>query len=195
VHTYPWIKKGPGNGTLKQRNQGIDLAKQVIDAAGYAKLPILDTEMNYGNQRDNGWPKKKYSQKTGSAYLAQTYLDSLHNGVVQVDWYGWDDYGLGIWTTTKSGRVLKPGTTYQTLLKNLAGKRNKGCTITKTVTVCLVKKGKTRDYYVYRPKKKQVKFTVPTSFKVRQACDVVDKCKKIRKNKVKVGLSPLRLTR
>ena len=82
VHLYPWLKKGPGNGDLADRAKGLDYAKQVIAATGYKKLPILDTEMNYGNQRNNGWPKKKYSQSKGSAYLAQTYLESLHNGVI-----------------------------------------------------------------------------------------------------------------
>lgn len=194
VHLYPWLKKGPGNGDLADRAKGLDYAKQVIDATGYKKVPILDTEMNYGNQRNNRWPKKKYSQTQGSAYLAQTYLESLHNGVVQVDWYGWDDYSLGIWTTSPSGTVLKPGITYQTLLKNLAGTNNKGCTITKSVTVCLTQKGKTRNYYVYRPGAKKITYTVPAKFKVRKACDLYDSCKPIRKNRVKVGLAPVRLT-
>lgn len=195
VHTYPWLKQGPGNGTLADRNRGLDLARQVTAASGYKRLPILDTEMNYGNLRNNGWPKKKFSQTQGSAYLAQTYLDSLHNGVTQVDWYGWDDYGLGIWTTSESGTVLQPGTVYRTLLQNLTGKRNKGCTVTKSVTVCLVTKGKQRDYYVYRPTARKVTYEVPKSFKVKKVCDLTGKCKPIRKKKVKVGLSPVRLSR
>ena len=106
----PWLKQGPGNGTLKQRERGLGLAKQVIANNGFAKLPIWDTEMNYGNQRpSNPWPKVGTARTKGSAYLAQTYLYSLSNGVTQVYWYGWDDYGLGIWPTSKSGRVLKPG--------------------------------------------------------------------------------------
>lgn len=195
VHTYPWLKQGPGNGTLADRNRGLDLAEQVTAASGYKRVRLLDTEMNYGNQRNNGWPKKKFSQTQGSAYLAQTYIDSLHNGVTQVDWYGWDDYGLGIWTTSQSGTVLEPGTVYRTLLKNLPGKRNKGCTVTKSVTVCLVTKGKQRDYYVYRPANRHVTYEVPKAFKVKQVCDLTDNCKPIRKNKVRVGLSPVRLTR
>ncbi len=194
VHLYPWLKKGPGNGNLKDRARGLDYAKQVINATGYKKLPILDTEMNYGNNRDNNWPKKKYSQSKGSAYLAQTYLESLHNGVVQVDWYGWDDFGLGIWPTSASGKVLKPGWTYRNLLTNLAGTNNKGCTITKSVTVCLTKKGATRNYWVYRPGNKKVTYQVPKSFKVNKACDLSDSCKRIRKGRVKVGLAPVRLT-
>lgn len=194
VHLYPWLKKGPGNGDLADRARGLDYAKQVISATGYKKLPILDTEMNYGNQRNNGWPKKKYSQSKGSAYLAQTYLESLHNGVVQVDWYGWDDYGLGVWTTSQSGTVLEPGRTYRSLLANLAGTNNKGCSVTKSVTVCLTRKGATRNYWVYRPGNKRVTYQVPKAFRVTKACDMTDSCTRIRKGKVKVGLAPVRLT-
>jgi len=194
VHLYPWLKQGPGNGDLADRAKGLDYAKQVISATGYGKLPILDTEMNFGNQRNNNWPKKKYSQRVGSDYLAQTYLESLHNGVVQVDWYGWDDFGLGIWTTSQSGTVLQPGITYRNLLTHLGGARNKGCAVTKSVTVCSTQKGSARSIYVYRPTKKKVTYTVPASFKVSKYCDLLDKCKTIKKHKVKVGLSPVRLT-
>lgn len=194
VHLYPWLKKGPGNGNLADRARGLDYAKQVISATGYRKLPILDTEMNFGNQRNNGWPKKKYSQKAGSDYLAQTYLESLHNGVTQVDWYGWDDFGLGIWTTSAAGTVLRPGITYRNLVKNLAGARNKGCAVTKSVTVCSTRKAGVRNYYVYRPSKKKIRYSVPASFKVKRYCDLRDRCKRIKKQKVKVGLSPVRLT-
>ena len=195
VHLYPWLKKGPGNGTLADRARAAELAKTVAKRAGYRKLPLLDTEMNFGNNRDNKWPKRRYSESVGSAYMAQTYLNSLHNGVVQVDWYGWDDFGLGIWSTSATGAVLKPGLAYRNLLKNLAGATNKGCTITKSVTVCLTKKGKTKNYYVYRPKAKKVKYRVPSSFKVKRVCDLMDKCKPIKKRRVSVGLAPVRLTR
>jgi GH35 family endo-1,4-beta-xylanase len=195
VHLYPWVKKGPGNGTLADRAKGLEMAQQVVKQTGYSKLPLLDTEMNYGNNRDNGWPKTVYSQSKGAAYLAQTYLESLHNGVVQVDWYGWDDFGLGIWPTSQSGTVLQPGFAYRNLLTNLAGSKNKGCTVTKSVTVCLTTKGGKSNYWVYRPTAKTVTYSVPSQFKVKQACDVLDTCKPIKKGKVKVGLSPLRLTK
>lgn len=190
-HAYPWLKKGPGNGNLEERAEGVELAMKAIARAGYKSKPVADTEMNYGNQRNNGWPKKKYSQEAGSAYLAQTYLNSLYNGLSQVDWYGWDDYGLGIWLTSQSGQVLQPGRTYQSLLEQLPGSRNKGCTVTGDVTVCLTTKGSVRNYFVYRPTNKKKTFTVPKSFKVKQVCQLFEKCTPIRKSQVKVGLYPL----
>lgn len=194
VHLYPWVAKGPGNGTLAERDQGLNLVKQVMAKSGYLGLPIQDTEMNFGNQRDNGHPKKKYSQTEGAAYLAQTYLASLHNGVAQVDWYGWDDHVLGIWLTSPSGTVLKPGVAYRTLLTNLSGARNLGCTITKSVTTCKVRKSGTVQYYVYRPTKRKVSYSVPVKWKVKKTYDVLGACKPIKQDRVRVGLSPVRLT-
>ncbi len=71
VHLYPWLKQGPANGDLKDREKGLDMAQQVMANTGYKKYELWDTEMNYGNMRDtsfNQWPKKKYSQKQGAAY-------------------------------------------------------------------------------------------------------------------------------
>lgn len=194
-HAYPWLNKGPGNGDLEDRAKGVDMAMQAIAKSGYKNKLVADTEMNYGNQRNNGWPKKKYSESAGSAYLAQTYINSLYNGLSQVDWYGWDDYGLGVWTTSKSGQILAPGRTYEALLQKMPGSRNKGCTVSKQVTVCLTTRGSQKTYYAYRMTSKKVTFTVPKSFGVSKACDIFDNCKPIRKAKLKVGLDPVLLTK
>jgi hypothetical protein len=197
VHLYPWLKKGPGNGNLKQRERGLALAKQVMKRNGFATLPIWDTEMNYGNMRStayNKWPKKKYSQSTGSAYLAQTYLYSLSNGVTQVYWYGWDDFGLGVWPTSKTGRVLQPGDTYNNLLTWLAGAKNGGCTPIGSISTCTIKRGGDKQFFVFRSSKAKRVYTTPKKWKVKEVCTVQGKCKKLKKNgRVKVGLSPLLL--
>jgi GH35 family endo-1,4-beta-xylanase len=198
VHLYPWLKQGPGNGNLKDREKGLDLAQQVMANTGFKKYEVWDTEMNYGNMRDtsfNQWPKKKYSQKQGAAYLAQTYLYSLSNGVTQVYWYGWDDYGLGVWQTSKSGRVLQPGDAYNTLMEWLPGARNGGCTPIGSISTCTIKRGATKQYFVFRASTATKTYTVPAKWKVRKACTVLDSCKPIRKGRVKVGQSPLLLTR
>jgi len=198
VHLYPWLKQGPGNGNLKQREQGLALAKQVMVNTGYKKYAVWDTEMNYGHMRDtafNQWPKKKYNQPTGAAMLAQTYLYSLSNGVSQVYWYGWDDYGLGVWTTTKSGVIQEPGTAYNTLMQWLPGARNGGCTPIGSISTCTIKRGSEKQFIVFRSSKANKTYTVPSAWKVKQYCTVLDSCKPIKKGRIKVGLSPLLLTK
>jgi GH35 family endo-1,4-beta-xylanase len=198
VHLYPWLKQGPANGDLKDREKGLDMAQQVMANTGYKKYELWDTEMNYGNMRDtsfNQWPKKKYSQKQGAAYLAQTYLYSLGNGVSQVYWYGWDDYGLGVWETSKAGRILQPGEAYNTLMRWLPGARSGGCTPIGSISTCTIKRGSQKQYFVFRATPAMKTYTVPAKWKVRQACSVLDSCKPIRKGRVKVGQSPLLLMR
>lgn len=198
VHLYPWLKRGPGNGNLAEREKGLRMAQQVMAATGYKKYAVWDTEMNYGNMRDtsrNQWPKKKYSQAQGAAYLAQTYLYSLSNGVSEVYWYGWDDFGLGVWPTSKSGQVLQPGDAYNTLQTWLPGARNGGCTPIGSVSTCTIKRGATKQYIVFRNGNAKRTYTVPKTWQVRRACTVLDVCATIRKGRVKVGLSPLLLTK
>jgi hypothetical protein len=193
VHLYPWLDRGPGNGTLRQREQGLRLAKQVMRAHGFGKLRVWDTEMNYGNLRpSNPWPKRKYGQSKGAAYLTQTYLFSLANGVSQVYWYGWDDFGLGIWPTSASGRVLQPGRAYQVLMQTLPGARAGGCTPIGSISTCRIKRDGRVQYYVFRDRDGRKRYTVPRSWRVDEACSVLGKCTPIGR-KVKVGLSPLLL--
>jgi hypothetical protein len=193
VHLYPWLDRGPGNGTLKQRERGLRLAKQVMRAHGYGGLRIWDTEMNYGNLRpSNPWPKRKYSQRKGAAMLAQTYLFSLGNGTSQVYWYGWDDFGLGVWPTSRSGRVLQPGTAYEVLMQTLPGARNGGCTPIGTITTCRIKRDGRAQYYVFRDRDAKKRYVVPRAWKVDEACSVLGKCTPLGR-KVRVGLSPLLL--
>jgi hypothetical protein len=150
--------------------------------------------MNYGNQRpSNPWPKVKYSQSRGAAYLAQTYLYSLSNGVKQVYWYGWDDYGLGIWTTSKSGKVQQPGDAYNTLQTWLPGAKNGGCTPIGSISTCTIKRSGDKQFIVFRSSNAKRTYSVPKSWKVKEVCTVLDNCRKITSRKVKVGLSPLLL--
>lgn len=195
IHLYPWLKRGPGNGNLRQREQGLRLAKQVAARNGFRKLPIWDTEMNYGNQRTtNQWPKVKYNQRKGAAYLTQSYLYSLGNGVTQLYWYGWDDFGLGIWPTSKGGRVLQPGTAYNNLMTWLPRAKNGGCTPIGSISTCTVRRGGDKQYFVFRSSNAKRTYTAPKNWKVNEVCTMTGKCKKLKRNgRVKVGLSPLLL--
>jgi hypothetical protein len=195
IHLYPWLKQGPGNGNLRQREQGLRLATQVAARNGFGKLPIWDTEMNYGNQRTtNQWPKVKYSQRKGAAYLAQSYLYSLSNGVTQLYWYGWDDFGLGIWPTSKSGRILQPGKAYNNLMTWLPRARNGGCTPIGSISTCTIKRGGDKQYFVFRNRNAKRTYTAPKKWKVDEVCTMSGRCTTLKRNgRVKVGLSPLLL--
>ena len=85
--------------------------------------------------------------------------------------------------------------TYNNLNRWLSGAKNGGCTPIGSISTCTIKRKKTKQFFVFRSSVKKKTYTVPTKWKVRTACNVLDSCKPIRKGRVKVGLSPLLLTK
>ena len=192
VHLYPWTTKGPGGGTPAERLSGLTMARQVIDRLGLSHLPIWDTEVNYGNRRDNGHPAEVFGPKIGAAYLARTYIDSLRFGVAKVFWYSWESHVMGISTTQQvSGNVLAPGTAYFTIQDWLDGAKWGGCTDGK-VTVCAIKRNGQRAYLVYTVRgKKKVSLR---RLDVRSVCTLADACEPLHKRTLVATRSPVLLT-
>ncbi|HPE11244.1 MAG: endo-1,4-beta-xylanase [Actinobacteria bacterium] len=194
MHLYPWYKAGPGDGTPYDRERGVADAQRVLDHLKL-KQPMYDTEMAYGNRRNNGWRKKVLSQSTGAAYLAQTYIYGMTNNVPQVYWYGWDDHVLGVdVTNATTGEALQPGIAYNTVLNWMSKAKNGGCVYGRGVTTCAIKQKGDKQYIVFRRTKAKRTYTAPKKWKAKEVCTVQDSCKKLKKNgRVKVGLSPLLL--
>ncbi len=194
VHLYPWTTKGPGGGTPIDRLKGLAAAREVMDRLGFGKVPIWDTEVNYGNRRDNGHPTEVFGPKVGAAYLARTYLDSLRYGIQKVFWYSWESHVMGISTTDEfSGAAILPGEAYFTVQDWLVGSKWGSCT-DQRVTVCSVKRGGQIHYLVYAPQGKVRQVTLPRKrFDVRTACTLDGECERILDRTVRVTQSPLLL--
>ena len=194
MHLYPWYKAGPGDGTPYDRETGVADAQEVLDKLKI-RQPMFDTEMSYGNRRNNGWRKKVLSESKGAAYLAQTYIYSLVNNVAEVYWYGWDDYVLGVNVTDPvTGKILQPGVAYNTVMTWLSGARNGGCTYKAGVNACLIKQKGKRQYLVFRRSAAKRTYAVTKAWKIKESCNVLGKCSKVKKTRrVRVGDSPLLL--
>lgn len=193
MHLYPWFKAGPGDGSPADRERAADQAQKVLDHFKF-RQPMYDTEMSYGNRRDNGWRHKVYPAKVGAAYLAQTYIYGMVNNVPEVYWYGWDDHVLGIDVTTKDGTILPPGVAYNTVMNWMSNAKNGGCADGKGgVHTCVIKQLGQKQYMVFRDTNSSKTYKLPASWQVGQACDVNDDCSTIKKGRLKVGLSPLLL--
>jgi GH35 family endo-1,4-beta-xylanase len=193
MHLYPWFKAGPGDGTPFDREQGARDAQAVLDHFKF-KQPMYDTEMAYGNRRNNGWPKRVLPAKLGAAYLAQTYIFGMVNNVPQVYWYGWDDYVLGVDVTDPvTGEVLAPGIAYNTVMNWLSRAKIGGCTKAKGgINTCSIKQGGKKQYLVFRDSKASKTYSVSKKWKVKQVCDVNDSCSALKGNRrLQVGISPL----
>ena len=121
VHLYPWTTKGPGGGTPSERLAGLEMARTVVNKVGLSKVPIWDTEVNYGDRRA-GLPQVVPEPQTAATYVARTYLDSATLGIARTYWYGWDLHVLGIDHTTDAG-VTPAGTAFLTVRDWLTGAR------------------------------------------------------------------------
>lgn len=194
VHLYPWTSKGPGGGRPTERLQGLELARQVITNVGLSRVPVWDTEVNYGNRRDNGHPQEAFGPKVGAAYLARTYVDSIRYGVTKVFWYSWDSHVMGISTTDPdTGDIVAPGRAYFTVEDWLDGAKYGGCS-DQRVTVCAFTNAGERQYVLYANLGTTRRVTVPKSaFDVRKVCTVDGKCARIVNRTVRVNQAPVLL--
>lgn len=194
VHLYPWTTKGPGGGTPIERLEGLAAAREVTDRLGFGRVPIWDTEVNYGNRRDNGHPKEVFGPKLGAAYLARTYLDSLRYGVQKVFWYAWESHVMGISTTDQlSGEPVLPGVAFFTLQDWLVGAKWGSCT-DQRVTVCSLRRAGQSQYVMYAPQGKTREVVVPRkTFGVGMVCTLDGQCERIRDRTVRVTQSPVLL--
>ncbi len=194
VHLYPWTTKGPGGGTPTERLEGLEMAREVVNKVGLSKVPLWDTEVNYGNRRDNGHAEEVFGPKVGSAYLARTYIDSLRYDVTKVFWYAWESQVMGISTTQEvSGNVLKPGVAFFTLEDWLDGAKWGTCS-DQRVTVCSLKRSGERQYVLFAPLGKTRTVTLPRAqFDVRSVCTLDGECERITGRQVRVTQAPVLL--
>jgi hypothetical protein len=194
VHLYPWTTKGPGGGRPVERLEGLELARQVIDKLKLSRLPIWDTEVNYGNRRDNGHPEEIFGPKAGAAYLARTYVDSARYGVTKVFWYAWESHVMGISTTDPdTGEVIAPGRAFFTVEDWMAGAKWGRCS-DQRVTVCAMKRSGQRQYVMYAKLGTTRTVKVPKkSFDVREVCTLDGRCSRIVNRTVRVNQAPVLL--
>lgn len=194
VHLYPWTTKGPGGGTPVERLQGLELARQVTTRLGLQDVPIWDTEVNYGNRRDNGHPEEVFGPKVGAAYLARTYIDSIRYGVTKVFWYAWDSHVMGVSTTDPAtGDTIAPGRAFFVTEDWLSGAKFGGCS-DQRVTVCTVKRKGERQYVMYANLGTTRQVVVPRKdFAVKRVCTLDGQCTRIVNRTVRINQAPVLL--
>jgi len=194
VHLYPWTTKGPGGGTPTERLAGLEMARTVTNKLGFSRVPVWDTEVNYGNRRDNGHATEVFKPKVGAAYLARTYVDSLRYDVTKVFWYSWESHVMGISTTDEmTGEPVAPGEAFFTI-QNWLARAKWGTCSDQRVTVCSLKRKKERQYLLYARLGTTRKVKLPNKkFDVREVCSLDGSCERIKKRTVRVKQAPVLL--
>ncbi|MFM8514860.1 MAG: hypothetical protein ACKOBJ_01170 [Actinomycetota bacterium] len=104
VHSYPAADGGP-----KQRAEELAQFKTLLALNGAPKLPILDTELNYG-LAGLGQGRRVIDAATGAAYISQSFIQSVQFGVDSLFWFLWTqaDYDkLGIQLNAGTPRTIQ----------------------------------------------------------------------------------------
>lgn len=77
-------------GTPRDRALHIRQFRVTLDKAGAPRLPLWETEINYGIAGPGpAYPDQDITGWKAQAYVAQTYLDSMRLGVQRSYWYRW----------------------------------------------------------------------------------------------------------
>jgi len=183
VHTYPRAAKGP-----LIRSAQVNQFQQMLTLARAPKLPVWDTEVNYGL---SGLQEKRreINQPDAAGYLSQTFLDSIRLGVTQTDWYLWfaQDYSLlGIQLTPAT---VDTNRAWQWTYDQIVGARLRACSTSTTSVVCGFERAGKPFVLAWSPIVATTRVRVPAS--MRQACDITNVCQPISNGEVTVGIRPI----
>ena len=186
VHTYPRAAEGP-----LIRSAQMNQFKQLLALAKAPRLPVWDTEVNYGLA---GLQEalRRIGQPDAAGYLAQTFFDSVRQGITQTDWYLWSaqDYDLlGIQLTPSTQETSDAWTwTYNTLV----GSRLRACSTTTDAIICGFERNGEDFAIAWSPSGKNVRLQVPKE--LSQLCSISSECSPISAGSVTVGIRPVRLS-
>ena len=186
VHTYPTAAQGPAF-----RAAQVGQFQQMLTLAGAPRLPVWDTEVNYGlgGLRES---KRAINEPDASGYLSQTFLDSVRLGVTQTDWYLWfpeDYFLLGIQMTPKS---VETNAAWRWTYDQLVGSRLRACSHTTAATICGFERGGSPFAIAWSPSGAATAIDVPRG--LTQVCSINGSCSPISGGKVTLGIRPVKLT-
>lgn len=185
-HTYPRAAGGP-----EQRVQAIALFKEMLALAKAPARPIWDTEINYGLGGLQE-PQRDITGDDAQGYLTQTFIDAVRFGVTQVDWYLWFSRYYSL-----LGIQTNPGTTatnsaWDWIHSTLVGSSLHACGSEGAAVVCGFSRGGEPFALAYSSTGEAAQVAVPDV--LTRQCDVEGRCSPIERERVTVGIRPLRLS-
>jgi hypothetical protein len=84
IHTYP-----KADGDPVARGALVRVAQAALTAAGAPKLPLWDTELNYGLAGPGDLPREEITGAQAAGFVVRTYIDDLRLGIDRSYWYIW----------------------------------------------------------------------------------------------------------
>lgn len=174
AHTYPAWNQTPVNRAALAKMWQAELTK-----AGAPKLPMWDTENNFGLWGPGQTPDPDIEGMKAANYVGRSYLDALRLGVSRVYWYRWEPFNdrWGIQMNTGT-----PGATaYATLQNWIVGATYKGCSNQGTLVTCKFTKAGAPFQIVYTDSGNAKTFKAGNA---KQACNLMGTCSAIRGKKI-----------
>lgn len=103
VHAYPLPAGTPEDSVRLMKR-----ARAVLAAQG-VRLPMWDTEINYGHSIAGIGPSYPLTSNQQAAFVVRTYLLGTSNGIARTYWYDWSAWpGLSVAMTLPNSRVNAP---------------------------------------------------------------------------------------
>lgn len=185
VHAYPRPQDGPEEAAVLIRR-----AREVL-AAKDIRLPVWNTEINYGHAVGGIGATHELSVRDQAAFVARTYLLGRSDRVARTYWYDWSSHpALSVrMTRPGSDQSAPPATAFVVTRAWLRG-RMAACTVNRAGTrTCTVIYAKGRAVVTWNPHRV---VTVTTGANTAYQQDVFGQTWPVRAGRrVRVGSSPM----
>lgn len=187
AHTYP-----VSTGSPKTRQALISDYLTALRKAGAPRLPVWDTEVNYGLAGPGpAYPEKDINGDTAARWVALTYIDTIRLGLSRSYWYQQqpvDDFlGVQMWSDT-------PGLAAERWIHNfVVTRRWRGCSTDKLVVRCRLTAAEGTSWLVWtRPGRASAAVRVPAG--ATSACDARGRCVSVTpRQQLRISGVPVRL--
>ncbi len=184
-HSYP-----RASGLPADRIAAVTMFKGMLRFAGAPKLPVYETEINYGLAGQDE-PHHSIEGADARGFLAQTFIDAVRSGIETVDWYLWSrtDYALlGVQLNPTSPETIQA---WNWTHDRLVGSSLLSCADQGNASVCAFTRDGGAFALAYSATGDPASLEVPASFTTQ--CDMRNACVDIHDSAVVVGIEPILL--
>lgn len=186
MHAYP-----DADGTPSDSADSIAQFKAYLAIAGAPRLPIYDTELNYGLAGPGpALPHRDMTPEQAVGWLSRTFIDAVRLGVAETHWFAWSPHYYG-----QYGIQLNPGAedtrrAWQSTYDWLVGSTFDSCSAPEDAVICRFERDGHPFWLAYADANQLI--DVPAG--ATTSCDLRGNCAPIIGTKVIVGVRPVHLS-
>lgn len=185
VHAYP-----DADGTPSDVTDFVAQFKAYLAIAGAPRLPVYDTELNYGLAGPGpAKPHRDMTPDQAAGWLSRTFIDSVRLGVEETHWFAWTpqyygQYGIQLTPTSTATRQA-----WLTTHDWLVGATFRSCEDPRGAVICRFERDGVPFWLAYSDTVDLIDLPSGAS----QWCDLAGACRPVDGTKVIVGTRPIRI--